>query len=99
MALAGQLTEPEAGHDQRRIGLDVRAHHHDVTRLQRRVVFKQAEQHLPQHVDLAGRAVAGVHLNRTVRARGAAPVRPHRIGGEVGLQPAQQGAGPAAAPR
>ena len=63
------LTEAEAGRDQRRVGLDVGAHHEDVARLEGRVVLEQAEQHLAQHVDLAGRAVAAVHLHRAVVVR------------------------------
>ena len=58
--------EPEPGRDQRREGLDVGAHHEDVARLERRVVLEQPDQHLAQHVDLAGRAVAGVHLEAAV---------------------------------
>ncbi len=60
------VAEPEVGDDQRCVGLDVRAHHQDVARLQRGVVGEQAEQHLAQHVDLAGGAVAAVHLHRAV---------------------------------
>ena len=66
MRAVHHVAEPEVGDDQRRIGLDVGAHHHDVARLQRRVVGQQAEQHLAQHVDLPRRAVAAVHLHRAV---------------------------------
>ena len=58
--------EAEAGGDQRRVGLDVGAHHQHVAGLERGVVGEQAEQHLAQHLDLAGRAVAGVHLDGAV---------------------------------
>ena len=55
--LLGRRAEPERGGDQRRERLDVGAHHHDVARLQGRVVGEQPEQHLAQHLDLprAGR--------------------------------------------
>ena len=65
------VAEAEAGGDQRRVGLDVGAHHQDVARLEGRVVLEQPDQHLAQHVDLAGGAVAGVHLDRPVAARRA----------------------------
>ena len=75
------------------VGLDVRAHHHDVARLQGGVVGEQPEQHLAQHLDLALPPVAGVHLHRPVaevasRPRGA--VLP-----DVLLQPAEQRCRPA----
>ena len=69
MRAVHHVAEPEVGDDQRRIRLDVRAHHQDVARLQRRVVLQQAEQHLAQHIDLTGRAVAAVHLHGAVICR------------------------------
>ena len=93
MRAVHHVAEPEVGDDQRRVGLDVRAHHQDVARLQRRVVLQQAEQHLAQHVDLTGRAVAAVHLHGAVIRRERAPLWPNGIGGDVGLQPAEQGVG------
>ncbi len=60
------VAEAETGDDQRRVGLDVRAHDEDVAGFERLVVGEQAEQHLTQDVDLAGRAVAAVHLHRAV---------------------------------
>ena len=93
MPVAGHLTEPEPGHDQRCEGLDVGAHHQDVARLQRRVVDEQTQQHLTQHVDLASRAVAAVHLDRPVVVGAYPAVCTHRVGGDVGLQPAQQRVG------
>ena len=67
--------EPEAGRDQRRERLDVRAHHQDVAGLERRVVLEQPDQHLAQHVDLACGAVAGVHLQAPVVLGAAAGAR------------------------
>ena len=60
------VAEPEARDDQRGIGLDVRAHDEDVARFEGGVVGEQPQQYLPQHVDLPGRAVAAVHLDRAV---------------------------------
>ena len=79
------------------VTVDVRAHHQDVARLQRGVVDQQAEQHLPQHVDLPGRAVAAVHLHRPVIVPQRASLRATGIRSDIGLQPAQQGVGPAGA--
>ena len=93
MRAVHHVAEPEVGDDQRCIGLDVGAHHQDVARLQRRVVLQQAEQHLAQHVDLTGRAVAAVHLHRAVIGRERATLWPNGIGGDVGLQPTEQGVG------
>ena len=62
------VAEAEARDDQRCVGLDVRAHDEDVAGFERVVVGEQAEQNLSEHVDLAGRAVAAVHLHRTVVA-------------------------------
>ena len=89
------LADAERRLDQRGVGLDVGAHDQDVARLERRVVGEQAEQHLAQHLDLAGRAVAGVHLDAAVVA-GRAEREPGSgggVGGEVGLEPAEQRAG------
>ena len=73
---AGRLAQPERGGEQRCVGLDVGAHHEDVARLERRVVLHQPDEHLAQHLDLSGRAVAGVHLHRAVRrARASRPDR------------------------
>ena len=60
------VAEAEAGDDQRRVGLDVRAHDEDVAGFERLVVGEQAEQNLSENVDLAGRAVTAVHLHRAV---------------------------------
>ena len=67
--LTGHVGQAEAGRDQRRVGLDVGAHHEDVARLERRVVLEQPDQHLAQHVDLSRGAVAGVDLHREVGGR------------------------------
>ena len=56
--------------DQRRERLDVRAHDDDVARFEGGVVGEQADDHLAQHLDLAGAAVAGVDLDRAVARRG-----------------------------
>ena len=66
VAAGDRLAHAERGLDQRRVGLDVGAHHQDVARLEGLVVGEQAEQHLAQHLDLAGRTVAGVHLHAAV---------------------------------
>ena len=97
MTVCVQLTETESRSDQRSVTLDIRAHHQDVARLQRGVVDQQAEQHLPQHVDLPGRAVAAVHLHRPVAVPQRASLWATGIRGDIGLQPAQQGVGPAGA--
>jgi hypothetical protein len=60
------VSEPERRGDQRRVVLDVRAHDQDVARLERVVVGEQADEHLAQHLDLALRAMAGVHLQAAV---------------------------------
>ena len=91
MRAAHHVAEPEVGVDQRRVGLDVGAHHQDVARLQRRVVGEQAEQHLAQHVDLSGLAVAACTCTERSPLVERAPLRPNGIGGDVGLQPAEQG--------
>jgi hypothetical protein len=56
------VLQAERGRDERRVVLDVGAHDQDVARLQRRVVGEQAGDHVAEHLDLPGRAVAGVHL-------------------------------------
>ena len=84
------VAEAEAGDDQRRVGLDVRAHDEDVAGLERLVVGEQAEQNLAQDVDLAGGTVAAVHLHRPVVGLERSAFSAHDIGGDVGLQPAEQ---------
>ena len=86
--------EPEPGGDQRRVRLDVRAHHQDVAGLEGRVVLEQADQHLAQHVDLARGPVARVHLEaavgRVVVAAGPLLDRRGVVGAQVGLEQTQQ---------
>jgi hypothetical protein len=86
--------EPEPGGDQRRVRLDVRAHHQDVAGLEGRVVLEQADQHLAQHVDLARGSVARVHLEaavgRVVVAAGPLVDGGGVVGAQVGLQQTQQ---------
>ena len=65
-ALARDVGHAEGGGDQGCVGLDVGDHHEDVARLERRVVLEQPDQHLAQHVDLPGGAVAGVDLHGVV---------------------------------
>ena len=88
--------QPEGGGDQRREGLDVGAHHDDVPRLERRVVGQQPDQDLAQHLDLAVRSVRGVQHHAAVggieHRAGGLGLR-LAVGGDVGLQPAEQGAG------
>ena len=93
MPVGHHLTEAEVGGDQRGVGLDVRAHHQDVAGLQRLVVGEQTEQYLAQYVDLTGRAVAAVHLHRTVGRAMRTTLRPNLVGGDIRLQPAQQRVG------
>ena len=64
--------------DERRVGLDVRAHHDDVAQLEGRVVVEHPEQQLAQHLDLALPPVARVHLQRPVA--GGEPRRRRRDG-------------------
>ena len=90
MPTGHHFPQPEVRGDQRRVGLDVRAHHQNVARLQGLVVGEQAQQYLAQHVDLPGRAVTAVHLHGPVASGQNATVRTYRVGGDVGLQPAQQ---------
>ncbi len=90
---AGCLTEPEGRREERRVGLDVRAHHQDVARLESRVVGHQADQHLAQHLDLAGGAVAGVHLDGVVVGVELAVElveTPVVVGADVRLEESQQ---------
>ena len=72
VSVVDHVGEPEPGRDQRREGLDVGAHHEDVAGLEGGVVVEQPDEHLAQHVDLAGRAVAGVHLQAVVSVARAA---------------------------
>ena len=55
------------------------------------VVGEQAQQNLAKHIDLAGRAVTAVDLNRTVLGSQRTPLWPNGIGGDIRLQPAEQG--------
>ena len=103
-ALAHHLAEPEAGVHQRGVGVDVGAHDEDVARLQGRVLLQQVGEHVAQHLDLPGPAVAGVHLDAAVLLRDVpgAPlgVGRHVVGLEVPLEQAQQrGRRPAGAVR
>ena len=84
------VAEAESGDDQRRVGLDVRAHDEDVAGLECLVVGEEAEQNLAQDVDLAGRTVATVHLHRPVIGLEPSAFSAHDVGGDVGLQPAEQ---------
>ena len=93
VAIVDHLAEPERADDERRVGLDVRAHDEDVARLEGVVVGQQAEQHLAQHVDLTGRPVAAVHLDRAVGLVALPRAGPDFVGADVGLQPAEQGVG------
>ena len=84
-------THAERRLDQRGVGLDVGAHHQDVARLERGVVGQQPEQHLAQHLDLAGRAVARVHLHAAVvDVEDPAGRVDGGVGRDVGLEPGQQ---------
>ncbi len=56
----------EHGRDVRRVGLDVRRHHHAVARCQVRVRLEQSEQAVMQYLHLAQRAVADVDFERAI---------------------------------
>ncbi len=60
------LLDAERRGDERGERLHVRAHHHDVPRLEGGVVRQQADDDLAQHLDLTRAAVAGVHLHAAV---------------------------------
>ena len=60
-----------------RVGLDVGRHHDDVGGRQVGMLLEEPEQLVVQHLDLAHRAVAHVHLERAVVA-GAMAIRPAR---------------------
>ena len=79
--------------DQRREGLDVGAHDDDIAGFESRIVEQQVEDGVAQDLDLAGPAVTGVDLHAAVLRGERSGVR-RNIGGEVGLQPAEQRAGP-----
>ena len=85
------LAHAEGRRHQRRVGLDVGAHHQHVPRLEGLVVGEETEDHLAEDLDLARLAVAGVHLHRVVvRGDGAGARVDNEVGGEVGLEVAQQ---------
>ena len=79
---------PERGGDERRERLDVGAHDEDVARLERGVGLQQAEHDLAQHLDLAVRPVAGVHLHGACRRRDGDLGR--TVVAQLALQPAEQ---------
>ena len=84
----------EIGTDQRRIGLDVRAHDEHVTGFESRVVGEQMQQRLAQHLDLASRPMTCVNLYGAVGERRIADrrcVRGHFVAGDVGLDRSEQG--------
>ena len=96
VGVGDDVGEPEPGRDQRRERLDVGAHHEDVARLEGRVVLEQPDQHLAQHVDLAGRrrgrrAPGRLRSSSAWTPRGALVGVGACVGAEVGLQPAEQG--------
>ena len=78
MRAVHDVAEPETGDDQRRVGLDVRTHDEDVAWFEGLVVGEQTEQHFAQDVDLAGGAVAAVHLHRAVVCRASGPADERR---------------------
>jgi hypothetical protein len=51
------------------IRLDVRRHHDDVGRFERRIFGEESEQAVVQHLHLAHRAVAGMDLHRAIVLR------------------------------
>ena len=93
VATLDDVTEAERRGDERGVVLDVGAHHEDVARLEGRVVLEESEQHLAEHLDLTGRPVAAVHLDRPVAVGEGATLRADRVGAQVALEPAEQGLG------
>ena len=88
------LASPKRGRDQRRVGLDVGAHHQDVARLEgggRRRAGPRAPRAAPRPGGLGrGRRAPGCcGRRRSARARRAGSEVALR--GDVGLQPAEQG--------
>ncbi len=83
----------EGGRDDRGERLDVRAHDEHVARLEGGVVGEQADDHLAEHLDLPGAAVAGVHLDAAVVVGQLWRARVDSVVGEVLLEPAEQGVG------
>ena len=89
--LGDGAAEPERRLDERRVRLDVGAHHQHVARLERRVVGEQAEDDLAQHLDLPRRPVAGMHLHAAIgRVENPFAVGRELVGREVVLEPAEQ---------
>ena len=88
----------EHGIDEGSVGVDRGGHDHDVVRLQARVAVEQGQQLVVQHLDLAHRAVAGVHGDGSIRGgdrqgRTRGMVRAAVAQGEdVGLQRRQHAA-------
>ncbi len=69
---------------QRRIGLYVRHHHHDLVRLQLRALSgQQVEQLIMEHFDLSHRPVAGVNGDALVSDIGARPNAVGATGGRI----------------
>ena len=93
VAPVDDVTEAERRGDQRRVVLDVGAHHEDVARLEARVVLEEPEQHLAEHLDLTRRPVAAVHLDRPVAVGEGTALGTDRVGAQVALEPAEQGLG------
>ena len=66
VAVVDDLGQAEPGGDQRRILLDVGAEHQHVPGFEGRIPLQQADDDFAQHVDLAGRAVTGVHREAAI---------------------------------
>ena len=89
VVVRADLAGPERGLDERRERLDVGAHHDHVARLERRVLGEQVQDGVPEHLDLAGAAVARVDLDAAVDGTGLVRrglVAAHRL-----LDPGEQG--------
>ena len=91
VGVSAVLAEAEGRADERRIGLDVGAHDEHVARLEGGVVVEQPDEHLAQHLDLPGRPVARVDLDRAVVGRhgpgGALALVGDVVVAQIGLQP------------
>ena len=102
VVLRRDLAGTERRLDERREGLDVRAHHDHVAGLERRVVLEDVQDRVAQHLDLARAAVAGVDLDAAIagveqgpRVRLAGQRRSRRlaVGVDVRLDAAEQRVG------
>ena len=97
LAVVDQLgPDPERRRDERREGLDVRAHHDDVARLQGGIGGQQAEDHVAHDIDLPGPAVAGVDLDAAIAGVDHRPADRRQLARRARIRLLQQRKGVAA---